>query len=362
MKSTLQQVSSFKTNTKSILKLSIAVIALHIIGWSLLFFSLQSQATAQATTISLGTGIVAYLLGLRHAFDADHITAIDNTTRKLISEGQKPNSVGLFFSLGHSTVVFLATVLIAIGFVTVGEQLADENSSLRHIGGLIGGLTAGLFLILIAVLNIIVFNKIFKLFLNMRNGVHDEEKLEKQLNERGLMARFLKPVSKTIDKPWKMLPLGILFGLGFDTATSVALLALAGTTAIAGHAVWAAIALPIIFAAGMSLGDTADAILMNHAYGWAYAKPVRKAYYNITITLISISAAFIVGVPILANVIIDELNLTGPVASFFQGIDLENVGFILVGVFILVWIGSVAIWKLGKIEQRWEQKNANIPQ
>lgn len=347
-------------NTKSIAKLSITVLLLHVVGWLMLFLSLQAvSSTAQAATISLGTGVVAYLLGLRHAFDADHITAIDNTSRKLLSEGKQANSVGLFFSLGHSTVVFAATILIAIGFIAVGEQLSDENSVLRQVGGLIGGLTAGLFLILIAFLNILVFNRIMKAFMVMRSGVHDEKYLEEQLNNRGFMSRFLKPVSKTIDKPWKMYPLGVLFGLGFDTASSVALLVLAGTSAIAGHAVWAAVALPIIFAAGMSLGDTVDAVLMNKAYGWAYAKPVRKAYYNIVITFVSISAAFIVGVPILANVITEQLNLTGPVADFFASFDLENVGFVLVGVFMLVWIGAVTVWKFGRIEERWEAKYLN---
>lgn len=361
MDTRLVESASYTTgNKKSITRLSIVVVALHLVGWLMLFFSLQSvSSTAQAATISLGTGVVAYLLGLRHAFDADHITAIDNTSRKLLSEGKQANSVGLFFSLGHSTVVFAATILIAIGFIAVGEQLSDENSVLRQVGGLIGGLTAGIFLLLIAFLNILVFNRIMKAFISMRKGVHDEQYLEDQLNNRGFMSRILKPVSRTIDKPWKMYPLGVLFGLGFDTATSVALLVLAGTSAIAGHAVWAAVALPIIFAAGMSLGDTVDAVLMNKAYGWAYAKPVRKAYYNIVITFVSISAAFIVGVPILANVITERFNLTGPVAEFFASFDLENVGFILVGVFMLVWLSALMVWKFGRVEERWEAKYLN---
>ena len=258
--------------------------------------------------------------------------------------------------------MFAATILIAIGFVTVGEQLTDENSPLRQIGGVVGGLTAGGFLILIALLNILVFIKVVKTFNNMRKGNHTEAQLESDLenhlNNRGFMSRIFKPLNKTIDKPWKMYPLGVLFGLGFDTASSIALLVLACTSAIAGHAVWAAIALPIIFAAGMSLGDTVDAILMNHAYGWAYAKPVRKAYYHIAITLVSISAAFIVGLPILVNTITTSFNITGPIPDFFAMIDLENVGFILIGVFVTIWIAAILIWKYGRIEERWENKIA----
>lgn len=331
------------------------VALLHLVGWALLFYATEGgQQTAAGTAISIGTGTLAYLLGLRHAFDADHIAAIDNTTRKLISEGQKPTSVGLFFSLGHSTVVFVLSALIAVGVSWVGKELTDEGSLLRQTGAIIGGTVAGTFLLFIAIINIFIFLGIIKNFRSMRTGTHATEHLEEELHKRGIMSRLLAPISKTIDRSWKMYPLGLLFGLGFDTASSIALLALAGSSAIAGNAALAVIALPIIFTAGMALGDTVDGLFMNQAYGWAHEKPIRRAYYNMTVTLVSITAALAVGVPVILGVLIDAFHLEGGIWDTVANIDLENVGFILVGIFLTMWALSVLIWRIGNFEQKWQ--------
>lgn len=328
------------------------VALLHIVGWTLLITT--AGWSSAAGTISVGTGVIAYLLGLRHAFDADHIAAIDNTTRKLINSGQRPASVGFFFSLGHSSVVFIAVALMALGLSAVGDQLSDENSPLRVIGGTVGSLVAGGFLLLIGILNLGVFTNIFKTFLRMRSGTHDEAALEKHLQKRGFLNRIFEPVARLVDKPWKMYPLGLLFGLGFDTATSVALLALAGSSAVSGNAVWAAVALPIIFAAGMSLGDTIDGLVMNKAYGWAMARPVRKAYYNMTITAVSVLAALVIALPILAGVIVERFGTTGLIADI-ASVDLTTAGFWLAGLLVTIWLISVTVWKFGRIEERWSR-------
>ncbi len=341
-------------NKRSLLTLGLSVSFLHILGWGLLFAALAMQPkVGPASTITIGTGALAYLLGLRHAFDADHVAAIDNTTRKLINDGKKPNSVGFWFALGHSTVVFILAGLLAFGVTIIGKQLANSTSPLHHIGAIIGGTVSGVFLILIAVMNSIVLFGIFQVLKKNKNGLHDEAALENHLNNRGFMNRFFKKFSKTIDKPGKMYPLGILFGLGFDTATEIALLAITGSAALAGGSPLAVIALPLIFAAGMTLGDTADGIFMNHAYNWAFVKPVRRLYYNITITSVSVIAAIVIAIPVLAGALIATFNLTGGIWTILGGINLGNAGFLLAGTFVATWLVAAFIWKFGKIEQRW---------
>jgi nickel/cobalt transporter (NiCoT) family protein len=331
------------------------IVMLHVVGWALLVIaSTRHYGVGTSKMLGIGTGVLAYTLGLRHAFDADHIAAIDNTTRKFMADGKRPMSVGFFFSLGHSSVVFALTVLLGLGAKALGAQVRDTHSSLHHYGGLVGTLVSGGFLYLIATLNLIILVGIVRLFVKMRQGRFDDSELEKHLNARGFMMRFFGPLARSIDAPWKMYPLGVLFGLGFDTATEVAFLVLAGTSVAAGLPLWAILSLPVLFAAGMSLLDTVDGSFMNFAYGWAFSKPVRKVYYNITITGLSVFVAFYIGTLELAQVLANELHLTGGFWRFASGFNINRAGFTIVAIFIVVWLGALALWRYAKVEQRWE--------
>ena len=240
------------------------VVGLHVLGWGLLTAALNGHYQISKTTVfGVGTGALAYTLGMRHAFDADHIAAIDNTTRKLVNEGKRPLSVGFFFSLGHSSVVFVLAVLLNFGIRSLDDQVRNGNSGLHNITSVVGTCVSGFFLLLIAAFNIIVLAGIIRVFREMRGGAYDDEELEEQLNKRGLMNRFLGPLARRVDTPWKMYPIGFLFGLGFDTATEIALLVLAGTAVAGGLPFYAILSLPFLFAAGMSLFDTADGCFMN---------------------------------------------------------------------------------------------------
>jgi high-affinity nickel-transport protein len=291
---------------------------------------------------------------MRHAFDADHIAAIDNTTRKLVSDGKRPLSVGFFFSLGHSSVVFLLAMLLNFGIRALDEQVKNSSSHLQYTTNIIGTLVSGIFLFLIAAINVVILAGIVKVFRGMRSGQYDDDALEEQLNKRGLMNRFLGPLARRIDTPWKMYPIGFLFGLGFDTATEVALLVLAGTAVIGGLPFYAVLSLPILFAAGMSLFDTADGCFMNFAYDWAFARPVRKVYYNLTITGLSVFVAMFIGAVEVLGLLGQDGHLTGPGWAWLEGFDLNQAGFVIAGVFVLTWVVALAIWRFGKIEQRWD--------
>ena len=305
----------------------------------------------------LGLGITAYTLGMRHAFDADHIGAIDNVTRKLMSDGQRPLSVGFFFSLGHSTIVFALATAARVRHPRAQRRGRDDSSTLHQVTGLIGPSVSGFFLVVIGILNLIILVGILKVFRRMRHGHYDEQQLEEQLNSRGLMNRLYGRATRAITKPWQMYPLGLLFGLGFDTATEIALLATAGAAAAAsGIPFYAILCLPILFAAGMSLLDTIDGAFMNFAYGWAFAKPVRKIYYNITITALSVAVALVIGTIELIAVFTDKLSLTGGIWDFVAGIDLNYVGYAIVCLFVLTWVIALAVWRFGRIEQRWSAR------
>ena len=330
---------------------------LHIAGALLMWRATSGNyELADGSLFGWGTAALAYTLGMRHAFDADHISAIDNTTRKLMSEGQRPLGVGFFFSLGHSSVVAALALLLTFGIKTLGSQLKDENSSLHHYTGLIGLTVSGTFLMLIAILNLIILVSILKVFSQMRKGLYNEEELEKHLNSRGLLMRFFGPIARRIDKSWKMYPLGILFGLGFDTATEVGLLVLAGTSVIAGLPWWAVLSLPLFFAGGMSLLDTIDGSFMNFAYGWAFSKPVRKVYYNIVITGLSVGVALFVGGLELLQVLSGQLNLSGGFWNYVNDFSLNSAGYIIVAAFVVVWAIALLLWKYGKVEERWHNK------
>ena len=333
------------------------IALLHISGAILMFAATHGHyKLSDGSLFGWGTAALAYTLGMRHAFDADHISAIDNTTRKLMSEGKRPLAVGFFFSLGHSSVVATLAILLNFGIKALGAQLKDTNSSLHHYTGLIGTTISGTFLMLIAILNLIILVSIVRVFIDMRKGMYDEAELEKHLNSRGFLMRFFGPIARRIDASWKMYPLGILFGLGFDTATEIGLLVLAGSSVVAGLPWWAILSLPLFFAGGMSLLDTIDGSFMNFAYGWAFSKPVRKVYYNIVITGLSVSVALFVGGLEVTQVIAKQLNLTGGFWNYAASFNLNSAGYIIVGLFAVVWIVALALWRYGKIEERWHDK------
>jgi nickel/cobalt transporter (NiCoT) family protein len=337
------------------------IIGLNVLGWMMLAAAVGGHYHITNKEIfGFGTGILAYTLGMRHAFDADHIAAIDNTTRKLVQDGKRPLSVGFFFSLGHSTIVFALALLLNFGIRAFDSQVKNDSSGLHNVTSIIGTTVSGTFLYLIALLNLIVLVSIVKVFRSMREGKYNDEELERQLDNRGLMNRVFGGYAKRIDKPWKMYPVGVLFGLGFDTATEVALLVLAGTAVVSGLPFYAILSLPILFAAGMCLLDTLDGCFMNFAYDWAFARPIRKVFYNLTITGLSIFVAFFIGTIELLGLLGQELNLTGGFWSFMANFDINKAGFVIVGIFVLTWAVALAIWHFGKIEQKWEARTETV--
>jgi high-affinity nickel-transport protein len=328
---------------------------LHIVGFGILIAVVvpRHYDLGAAGVFGFGLGITAYTLGLRHAFDADHIGAIDNTTRKLMSDGQRPLSVGFFFSLGHSTIVFALGMLVVVGVRGLSGAVEDDGSVLHKATGLVGPVISGSFLIVIGLLNLVVLVSILRVFARMRRGDFDEDELEQQLDKRGLMNRFYSRATNAVKKPWQMYPLGCLFGLGFDTATEIALLVLAGAGAASGLPFYAILCLPILFAAGMSLLDTIDGAFMNFAYGWAFSKPIRKIYYNITVTGLSVAVALIIGTIELLSVLADKLSLSGGIWDFVSELDLNLVGYAIVALFVITWVVALAVWRYGRIEERW---------
>ena len=334
--------------------MAFTVLGLNVVGWAMLAAALGGHYHIGKTEVfGWGTGILAYTLGMRHAFDADHIAAIDNTTRKLVREDKRPLSVGFFFSLGHSSVVFLLAVLLNFGIRGLGTQLKHSGSGLQVTTNVVGTLVSGTFLFLIAALNAVILFSIIKIFRQMRGGTYNEAELEAQLDNRGLMMRFFRPLARRVDTPWKMYPIGFLFGLGFDTATEVALLVLAGSAVVGGLPFYAILSLPILFAAGMSLFDTIDGCFMNFAYDWAFAKPVRKVFYNLTITGLSVFVAFFVGAVEILGLLAQEGHFAGGFWSFMADFNINTAGFFIVGVFVVTWVVALAVWHFGRVEQRF---------
>ncbi|ASW91315.1 HoxN/HupN/NixA family nickel/cobalt transporter [Mycobacterium marseillense] len=335
-----------------------AIVALHLLGWlTLVLLVAPAQYSLGGKAFGVGIGLTAYTLGMRHAFDADHIAAIDNTTRKLMNDGQRPLAVGFFFSLGHSTVVFGLALLLACGVKTVVGPVQDGSSTLHHYTGLIGTSVSGVFLYAIALLNVIVLVGILRVFARLRRGEYDPEtdgaELERQLQSRGLMNRVLGRLTKSITKSWHCYPVGFLFGLGFDTATEIALLVLAGTSAAAGLPWYAIMCLPVLFTAGMCLLDTIDGSFMNFAYGWAFSNPVRKIYYNITITALSVAVALLIGSVELLVLFADQFGWRGVFWNWIGGLDLNTVGYVIVGMFVVTWAVALLVWRYGRIEEKW---------
>jgi nickel/cobalt transporter (NiCoT) family protein len=335
--------------------LGAAVAALHIVGFGILLVLVvpQDLTVGAGGVFGLGLGLTAYTLGLRHAFDADHIGAIDNTTRKLMAEGQRPLSVGFWFSLGHSTIVFVLGVLVTVGVRGLSGAVESDTSTLHRATGLVGPVVSGTFLMLIGLLNLVILVNIVAIFRRMRRGDFDEQELEAQLESRGVLTRFYGRATRAVRRPWHMYPLGALFGLGFDTATEVALLVLAGGAAASGLPFYAIVCLPVLFAAGMSLFDTLDGAFMNFAYGWAFSQPIRKIFYNLTVTALSVAVALLVGTLELLGVLADRLGLDGGAWDVVANLDLNLVGYAIVALFVLTWTVALAVWRFGRIEERW---------
>jgi nickel/cobalt transporter (NiCoT) family protein len=330
-----------------------AIVALHVVAWGVLILLVVPQHYTIGTKVfGVGLGVTAYTLGMRHAFDADHIAAIDNTTRKLMADGKRPVSVGFWFALGHSSIVVAMAALITLGTHAAGT-LMDQDSGTHRTLGLIGTSVSGGFLYLIAFLNLLALLGILAVWRAMRRGEFDEQALEATLDQRGLFTRFLGRLLRAITRPAQMYPIGLLFGLGFDTTTEITVLVLAGSGAAGGLPWYAILILPVLFAAGMSLFDTLDGTFMNFAYHWAFANPVRKVYYNLTITGLSVAVAFVIGTIEIVGLLHEDAGLDDPVTTWVAGLDLDNVGFIIVGLFVTVWAIAIAYWRLAKVERRW---------
>jgi nickel/cobalt transporter (NiCoT) family protein len=364
------------------------ILAVNVLGWGIFVlyvmphhFDYRGEGGSRGLGVGLGVAITAWFLGFRHAFDADHISCIDNTTRKLMADGQQPRGLGaasgvqgvaprkparplgtgFFFSFGHSTIIVAVGVGITIAARAVFGAMVDPSSAYETAGGAIGtGLSAG-FLYLIALLNLIVLAGIFKVFREMRSGAYDEQQLEAQLQARGLMYRFFGRFMKSINHTWQLYFVGLVFGIGFDTATEVVLLAATAYAAIQGLPYFAVLALPFLFSGGMMLFDTLDGAFMNFAYGWAFARPVRKVYYNLVITALSIGAAFIIGTIELLGVLTTEMHLSGGFWNLMANFNINVAGFCIAALFVLVWAAALTYWHLGKVEHRWSSHVTSDP-
>jgi high-affinity nickel-transport protein len=357
---TLSRLS--RAERRSLGGMTTVIVLLHLVGWGLLaLVASQHLSLGAAGVFGLGLGVTAYTLGLRHAFDADHIAAIDNVTRKLMTDrrdGPRPLSVGFWFSLGHSSVVVVLCLLLAAGMRAIGAQVADDSSSLQQATGVIGTSVSGLFLITIGIINAGVLIGILRVARGMRAGDFDEAELEHHLHHRGLLNRLLARFTGSVTKPVHMYPVGLLFGLGFDTATEVSLLALAAGAATLQLPWYALLILPILFTAGMSAFDSLDGAFMGLAYDWAFLNPARKVFYNVTMTGLSVVVALVIGGIEIVGLLGSRLGIeTGPVA-WISAIDLDHVGYAIVGLFALTWLVAVAVWRLGRIEERWSGPGA----
>ncbi|MCX6464694.1 MAG: HoxN/HupN/NixA family nickel/cobalt transporter [Pseudonocardiales bacterium] len=339
------------------------VALLHVLGWGVLVLVVAPQdiVLGDAGVFGVGLGLTAYLLGVRHAFDADHIAVVDNTTRKLVGEGRSALSGGFWFSLGHSSVVFGLALLLALGVRALVGPVQDEDSALLQTLGLIGSVVAGTFLILIGLTNLVAVVGIARVLRRMRHGELDEAELERHLDNRGFLARLLGRVMRRVSRPWHLYPVGLLMGLGFDTATQVALLVLAAGTAAFTLPWYAILVLPVLFAAGMSLFDTADGVFMARAYGWAFLKPVRKVFYNLTVTVLSVVVALVIGAVVLIGLLTERLGVGSGPLVWIGSLDLEYVGFAIVGLFVLTWVVALAVWRWARIEDRWTGSPGDEP-
>jgi len=333
-----------------------SIVLLHALGFGVF---IAFVVPGHYKGLGIGITVLAYTLGLRHAFDADHISAIDNTTRKILNERmaagnpKKPLSIGYYFSLGHSTIVMAIGGGLIIAERVVFNAVSHNDSGLEQFGGLFGTFVSAGFLYLIAVLNVVILAGIVKVFRSMRNGEYDEEELERQLNNRGLMFRFFGRWMRAISKEWQMYPVGVVFGMGFDTATEVALLATTALYASRDLPWYSIMCLPVLFTAGMALMDTIDGVFMNVAYGWAFFNPVRKIYYNLAITALSVAICFFIGTIEVLGLAPQELHWHGAFWNFMANFNINTAGFVIVAMFVATWVGALIIWKYANVEERW---------
>ncbi|MFZ0843581.1 MAG: HoxN/HupN/NixA family nickel/cobalt transporter [Nitrosotalea sp.] len=327
-------------------KTKIVIIYVSIIAATL--FGFAASAIIGSISIPLaGLGIVAYVFGLRHGVDADHIAAIDNTTRKLMQEGKKPLTVGTWFSLGHSTIV----ILMIIALVISTRVIASSIPNLQNVGEIIGTSVSGTFLWIVGLINVVIVFGIYKIYKELKAGKLDPAQLEEKLNKRGFLNRYFTPLFKIVRKPWQIYPIGVLFGLGFDTASEVALIAISvGIGVTSSIPIWMILVLPFMFTCGMVLVDTTDSITMRMAYGWAFHKPIRKIYYNLTITIISILVAFVIGSVEILQVLSGELKFTGAFWNWLNNLDFETLGYGIIAIFVISWLVSITVYKYKKIE------------
>ncbi len=327
-----------------IIGLYVLLVGVNIAVWLWAFLAFH------AYPLQLGTALVAYTFGLRHAVDADHIAAIDNVTRKLMQEGKRPVGVGFFFSLGHSTIVVLASIAIALTAAAFKSHLGkDQLEAFGSVGGIVGTLVSALFLLAIAIMNILILARVYQTFQRVKlGGTYNADDLNLLLAQGGFIARLCRPLFKIITQSWQMYPLGFLFGLGFDTATEIGVLGISAASVSQGLPVWSILVFPALFTAGMSLIDTTDSVLMLGAYGWAFVKPIRKLFYNMTITAVSVIVALVVGGIEALGLIAAQLNLKG---GFWDTVGNLNdsfgvIGYLIIGVFVGAWLISFAIYRL----------------
>jgi high-affinity nickel-transport protein len=324
-----------------------AIALVHVIGWgALLTYGVGHPAF-------LGLGGLAYTFGLRHAFDADHIAAIDNTTRKLLQQKQKPVSVGFFFSLGHSTVVFLIALALGLAVHAIVNGVAGPQGQLKNVGGIIATSVSGVFLVLIGLVNLVILVGIIRIYRKMRAGRYDAGSLEQDLVAGGFLSQVFGRLFKVVTRSWHMYLVGLLFGLGFDTASEVALLAISAGAASQGLPFLAVLSLPVIFAAGMTLMDTTDGAFMAKAYSWAFSNPIRKVFYNLTITGLSVFVALFVGVIELLQILAQLAHLSGGFWTAVTGLNFANMGFFIVGAFVATWIIAFTVFKVRRVDERW---------
>jgi high-affinity nickel-transport protein len=334
--------------------MALVIAALNVLGWGIFGVAVEPHHFRyQGLGLGLGVAFTAWTLGARHAFDADHISAIDNTTRKLMSDGKRPLGTGFFFALGHSTLIVVVGVGLGVAAKAVFGAVVRPSSGYEIIGGVAGTSMAAGFLYLIAGLNVVVLAGILKVFRGLRAGLFDEAELERQLQARGMMWRFFGRFMRSITKTRHMYVVGLVFGLGFDTATEVLLLAATAAAASQGLPWYAVLALPLLFSGGMTLFDTLDGCFMNFAYGWAFARPVRKVYYNIIITGLSVAVAFLIGTIEITGLLSTELRIRGRFWDFMASFDINKAGFAIAALFVVVWVVAIAVWKLGNVDRRW---------